>query len=214
MANEKISQLPSGSPAQTTDLAIIARSGANYQLTLAQIIALFASAIPFSALITGTNTTATMTVGSGAVLEASGSGEILATNVEAVVEQSTTTISGTVPVTASTPTAWITKTVTMPASGGPFRVLASYGVYYNSGGINNAWVYDGTNQFATSQAAFTSTTFGGQNATALSPATYANSAVVTFTGMIECQANSTVEVGPATGGTQASWLNLVVLPSD
>ena len=33
MANEKISALPSGVPAQVTDAIPIARSGANYQIT-------------------------------------------------------------------------------------------------------------------------------------------------------------------------------------
>jgi hypothetical protein len=38
--NQKISQLPAGSPAQTTDIVPIARGGSNYSLTAAQIAAL------------------------------------------------------------------------------------------------------------------------------------------------------------------------------
>ncbi|MCA3041895.1 MAG: hypothetical protein ING51_02660 [Rhodocyclaceae bacterium] len=37
MANTKISDLPSGAPAQSGDLFVVARSGSNYKLTLAQI---------------------------------------------------------------------------------------------------------------------------------------------------------------------------------
>jgi len=37
MSNEKISELTPGGPAQSTDLLPIARAGANYSLTTAQI---------------------------------------------------------------------------------------------------------------------------------------------------------------------------------
>lgn len=40
MASTKISDLSSGSPAVTTDVAVVARSGANYKLTLAEVLAL------------------------------------------------------------------------------------------------------------------------------------------------------------------------------
>jgi hypothetical protein len=40
MANEKISTLPSGNPAQSTDAIPIARSGANYQITAGSIASL------------------------------------------------------------------------------------------------------------------------------------------------------------------------------
>ena len=40
MANEKISTLPSGSPAQSADAVPIARSGANYQIPVSSIVAL------------------------------------------------------------------------------------------------------------------------------------------------------------------------------
>jgi hypothetical protein len=40
MANEKISGLPSGTPAQSADAIPIARSGANYQIPVSSIVAL------------------------------------------------------------------------------------------------------------------------------------------------------------------------------
>jgi hypothetical protein len=38
MADTKISALPSGAPAQATDETVIARGGANYKLTVANIV--------------------------------------------------------------------------------------------------------------------------------------------------------------------------------
>jgi hypothetical protein len=135
-----------------------------------------------------------------------------------ILEQSTTTISSTVSVPSNTATTWITKAVTMPASGCPCRALVSYGVYWLNGGASSfgdAWVFDGINQFATSQTVVTSTTTTGQNGTGLSLGTaYANSAVVTFTGMIDLQGGGTVEVGPTQpGSTQPSWMNIAIIPS-
>ena len=34
MASQKISQLPNGAPAQNTDQIVVARTGANYRLTI------------------------------------------------------------------------------------------------------------------------------------------------------------------------------------
>jgi hypothetical protein len=140
------------------------------------------------------------------------------TSDHAVLAQYTPVITNTVSVSSNTVTTWNTQVVTMPSTGCPCRVLASYGVYWNTGGASSfgdAWVTDGTNQFATSQTAVTSATTTGQNGTGLSLGTaYANSAVVTFSAQIDLQSGGTVEVGPAqSGGTQASWMNLVVLPS-
>lgn len=55
--DEKISQMPAGGPAQAGDLLPIARSGANYSLTAAQIAALGSF---FSALTPGVNTQASV----------------------------------------------------------------------------------------------------------------------------------------------------------
>lgn len=217
MANEKISQLPSGAPAQTTDQAIVARSGANYRLNLSDIIALFASAIPFSALISGVNTAAAMTVGSGAVLSASGSGEILATNVEAVVASSITTLGS--PVSVSGLTTVLTKAVTMPSTGGPFRVFVSYGYYVNAGthGLVQTYVSDGSVPMATSQLNIYNdgNTDGGQ-ASSFSPGTYANGESVTFSLLINASTAGSVTVENANAGPvgQATWLQVTIVPSD
>ena len=50
MANTKISSFSAGAPAVSTDLTVIARGGANYNLTLANILAL---PIPVSSLPNG-----------------------------------------------------------------------------------------------------------------------------------------------------------------
>jgi hypothetical protein len=218
MANEKISQLPAGAPAQTTDQVPIARSGANFYLTVSDIIAKFAAAFGFNAITSGNNTGQTLTVGNGSTLEPTGTGIIEANLIEAIVAASITTIGGDVPVSATTDTTWATKSVTMPATGGPFRVLVSYGMFYitsNSGSFV-AWVDDGTNQFATSQTNQTgsATSGDGQSASSVSPVTYANGANVTFTAKAwTTSASMTVKAGNARPGPQNSWLNVAIIPS-
>lgn len=158
------------------------------------------------------------TCSTGTHLSFSGTLPLTCTQDVAVLAQYTPVITNTVSVSSNTVTTWNTQVVTMPSTGCPCRVLASYGVYWNTGGASSfgdAWVTDGTNQFATSQTAVTSSTTTGQNGTGLSLGTaYANSAVVTFSAQIDLQSGGTVEVGPAqSGGTQASWMNLIVLPT-
>lgn len=251
MANEKISQFPSGNPAQSTDLTVVARSGANYSLTLAQLIALFASAINFEWLTTGTNTQAAMTVGSGATLEPSGSGIIEANEISGVVISGTPSTGQVLTATGSAAADWqtpasapvqvpsitqatgntsvpqnsatviLSKSITMPASGGPFRVFGSYGLYLDASaaGIAVAWIDDSSsNQFATAQALVTgSASDYGVNGSSFSPTTYANSAVVTFSLYLEVSNSGGVTVNQNNNsgfpGAQASWLNLAALPS-
>jgi hypothetical protein len=246
MANEKISQLPAGGSAQTTDLTIIARSGANYSLTLAEIIALFANAIPFSELTTGTNVRADMAVGSGATLVPSGSGVIEANEVSGVtvsgtpstgqvltatgvgaadwqtpttgaVQAASVTLLGS-PVAVSGLTTVLTKTVTMPASGGPFRAFVSYGIYIDqsNSGITAATVNDGTNNFATAQTLATGAASNdGLSGGAFSTGTYANGATVTFTLEVQTTAagSTNVHVANAPGLGQSSWMNVVIVAS-
>ena len=252
MANEKISQLPSGNPAQSTDLTVVARSGANFSLTLAQIIALFASAINFSWLTTGTNTQAAMTVGSGASLGPSGSGVVNANVIDGVALTGAAS-AGQVP-TATSPTAatWqtppvasapvqassittggggisiaqtpsvttiLTKSVTMPVSGGPFRAFVSYGVYANaanSGQLAVA-VSDGTNTFATSQVLTTGAASDiGTSAASFSTGTYANGATITFTLQGSKASSGSTTINSATGPSfgQAPWMNIAIFASN
>lgn len=130
---------------------------------------------------------------------------------------STTTNTGTAIGAANT--TWVTKAVTMPATGCPCRALVNYGLYYTSGasGTMTAWVEDGTSAFATSRC-ITNTSGGnapGCNGGAMSPNTYSNGAVVTFTGRgnTDAAAGVTTAATPF-GSTQNPWLNIAVFTSN
>src|SRR5204863_3516945 len=81
----------------------------------------------------------------------------------------------------------MTRTISMPSSGCPCRVLMSYSLYITTGssGVGySAWVNDGTNDMAGTNAgqsngssgALTSLSYSGYTTV-----TYSNSASVTFT---------------------------------
>ena len=120
MSNQKISQLPAGAPAQTTDEVAIARSGSNFRLFLSDIIALFAAAFPFSALSTGTNTSAAMTVGTGASLGRSGSGHIDADKVNGVTISGTPSAGQSIIASSSSAASW--QTTLQVAGGGILKI--------------------------------------------------------------------------------------------
>lgn len=131
MANAKISQLPSGAPAQTTDQVPIARSGANFFLRISDIIAAFAAAISFSALTTGTNTAAAMTVGSGASLGHSGSGSIDASSIGGVTVSGTPSAGQVPTATSGSAATWQTP---LKIAGGSFTKIQAGSASVNSGG--------------------------------------------------------------------------------
>jgi hypothetical protein len=100
-------------------------------------------------------------------------------------------LGGNVPVTANTLTTIDSLTVTMPATGGPWRARVTYS-YYKSGGINyNSYVTDGTNNFAGMDMTTVNNDTGLQG-TQLSPVTYPNGQSVTFTTKIFDTGTSTV----------------------
>ena len=113
----------------------------------------------------------------------------------------------------------LTKSITMPSTGGPFRALVCYGVYWTtaaSAATANAWVTDGTNAFATSQAAggTSSVPTAGNQACAMSITSgYANGANVTFTVQFSANQNVMINMGAANSGRTSSWLNVSILPS-
>ena len=100
---------------------------------------------------------------------------------------SATTLGGDVAVSATTQTDVMTRTVTMPASGCPCRVLMSYSLYITtaSSGVGySAWVNDGSanmggtnaGQSNGSSGALTSLSYSGYTTV-----TYTNNTAVTFT---------------------------------
>jgi hypothetical protein len=129
----------------------------------------------------------------------------------------TTTATGTA--IGASNTTWVTKAVTMPATGCPCRALVSYGAYYTSGASGTAtfWVEDGTSSFATSRC-LTNTAggnAGGCNAGAMSPNTYSNGAVITFIGRgYSDAAGSITTAATPFGSTQNPWLNITVFTSN
>jgi hypothetical protein len=100
-------------------------------------------------------------------------------------------LSGSVAVTLNTLTTIDSVTVTMPATGGPWRARVNY-TYYKSGGVNyNCYITDGTIFFAPFEAETTGNV-PGCFASAMSTVTYANGAVVTFTAKIFDTGSSTI----------------------
>jgi hypothetical protein len=125
-----------------------------------------------------------------------------------------------VAITISTITAVMTRSVTMPSSGCPCRVMLSYSVYTatgSSGGSYSFWINDGTNNMApvtTAQSngasGITSASYSG-----FSTVTYANSANVTFTLDTESVGQSfTVKAAPPQGNGPNSSLQASVMTSN
>jgi hypothetical protein len=113
----------------------------------------------------------------------------------------------------------LTKSITMPSTGGPFRAFVCYGVYWTtttSAVTANAWITDGRNAFATSQAAggTSSVPTSGNQACAMSTTSgYESGATVTFTVQFNANQNLTINMGSANSGGSASWLNVSIIPS-
>jgi hypothetical protein len=113
----------------------------------------------------------------------------------------------------------LTKSITMPSAGGPFRALVCYGVYWTtaaSAATANAWVTDGTSAFATSEAAggTSSVPTAGNQACAMSTTSgYENGANVTFTVQFNANQNVMINMAAINSGRSSSWLNVSILPS-
>jgi hypothetical protein len=124
------------------------------------------------------------------------------------------TMSADVSVTASTLTPVLPCSITMPASGGPFRVSVSYNIYVaSSNSIADSYVTDGTNIFASNEVESSAGFHTSNNGAGLSQGSYANGANVTFTVEMECGSNSTAKAAPTQVG-QNSWISIVVQGAD
>lgn len=133
----------------------------------------------------------------------------------AINQASITTLGGNNPLSANTPTTIMTKVVTMPASGGPWRAFVSTSVYMTTATstIFNTDVNDGTNTFDTVQMGTGSNGTYGASGSSFSTGTYTNNAVITFTLTAECNTACTVNASPQMIG-QNSWMNVVIMPSN
>lgn len=120
----------------------------------------------------------------------------------------------------------ITSIVTMPAVGGPWRVLIDYSIYLENSRATScssttAWVSDGSVKLATAQSVLPEGTVverqGGVNGHQTSPS-YADSTVVTFVLRARQKSHENTNVVtalklPFVGSDQASYLGLAVVTS-
>jgi hypothetical protein len=114
------------------------------------------------------------------------------------------------------------KAVTMPATGCPCRVFATWYMYFSvtAAGQEVAYVSDGTNNWAGSETATPGSATGmGFTGAGSSPVTYANNANVTFTVIMasSAAAGATVsasQLGTGITGAPGSQLSLDVIPSN
>jgi hypothetical protein len=130
---------------------------------------------------------------------------------------SRTTLGGTTAIAGSPSTTnLITQAITMPSSGCPCRVLANWTLFMSTtnAGEFAIWVSDGSNVFATGSTATTgSSSHFSASASEMSPVTYGNGAVVTFTevGSQDAGGTSNALVNSGVGAaTEPSFLNLTV----
>lgn len=108
--------------------------------------------------------------------------DLPATSISAIQSVTKYAIASTVSLPSNTNTTVISQSVTMPSSGGPFRVLASYSGVEAVGGSGTvtSWISDGTNDGATMQADTTDATAMPINCEGwFGP--YSNNQSVTFT---------------------------------
>lgn len=133
MANEKISQLPAGAPAQTTDQIPIARSGSNFFLTVSDIIAKFAAAFGFNAITTGVNTGQTLTVGNGSTLGPSGTGVVNANEVGGVTVSGTPSAGQSLIASSSSAASW--QATLQVAGGGILKIQGGRASVNNGGSV-------------------------------------------------------------------------------
>lgn len=108
----------------------------------------------------------------------------------------------------------ITKSFTMPATGGPYHLLVSYSLFFLSGGSNSimeTWVNDGTNKFAVNLIDYPNSKDEGMTASEVSPVTYAAGATVTLT-LISDDAASGEVIGVSGLGSNPTVLSVSVVP--
>jgi hypothetical protein len=101
-------------------------------------------------------------------------------------------------------------TVTFPASGGPWRVFASYNYYKNGGVHYNTYTTDGPNAWNGVDAVTADNTTGFSSG-AFSPVTYANGATVTFATKFYDTGASIIEPSSVIIGTSPAKSNMQIV---
>lgn len=157
---------------------------------------------------------------SGQVLTATGANSVSCQAAPSAATTNSITTLGADTGIGAAATTWVSKAVTMPSTGCPCRALVSYGAYFDSGdgsGVMNMWVSDGTSDFASTQALTNAA--GGQGpgaaASSMSPNTYSNGAVITFSAKAWTN-GATVKIDKvsAFGSAQNSWMAISIFSSN
>jgi hypothetical protein len=147
------------------------------------------------------------------------SGGATTSGCSSVLAYSVTTESSDTGLSSGSLTTVITKSVTMPSSGCPCRVLANwaqYGTTSGSSAVFEALVSDGSNNFAEAEWPISVNNGVSGTGSGLSPSTYSSSANVTFTLKVQVDASGvTARAAPfhAYGGRN-SRLELSILASN
>jgi hypothetical protein len=197
MANEKISDLPAGAPAQPTDLIPIARLGANYNLQAQQIAQLASTLGNLNVEVTGNTSGVTTIISSGTVILAGGNNITLSQNGQSI------TISGGqsgLDVTLGGNTAGVLALVssgTLFLAGGNNVTLSQNGqsvtISANTVAAANLSVSAGTTSGAFGGVTFANAgnvSFGLNNGTITATASYLTTAAYYFSGNTTGQSSS------------------------
>jgi hypothetical protein len=140
----------------------------------------------------------------------------VATAFNAIAQFNTATLGADIAaIPANTLQTVLTLSFTVPASGGPFRIMVFYNLGY-SGATQldcNAYVTDGTNLFGGSQSSLgNASNDDGIGASDISPVTYANGASVTLTLKYQASAITSVKKLMANAGP-SSYFRAITVPS-
>lgn len=140
------------------------------------------------------------------------------TAISAIQSVNVYNLSSNFSLTAGSDNTVFSEAITMPVSGGPFRVLCQYGLFLKAGSSAmpwTVWMSDGTNVFNGWEMETTDATKPSANSSAMSPVSYTNNQSVTFTVHVQMDAGatSTFVYETATVGGAKSFLSLSVMQS-
>jgi hypothetical protein len=177
MANEKISELPSGAPAQANDAIPIARGGSNYSLAVSNLTGGFGGGLDVQ--IGGNTSGTTGLVSTGTLFLAGGNNVTLSQNGQSITISANTAAAATLSISAGTTSGGYAGITFANSNGLSFGLnngtITGSAAPGFSAGVSNIGNTSGSTGISGSQLVLA----GGNNMT-LSQATGANGATVTF----------------------------------